>query len=104
MSTSPQNDYYRLKLCRLSGTMVTSAPPKIPLPGAVFGGLQTPYAEIPKFLKGVRSGTHDSCLLFQTRSKSVQNKCPKGRIVLVTKKHSRRTGPAPLGASTYIYT
>jgi len=31
----------------------------------------------------------DSCLLFQTSSTSVQDKCPKGRIVLVTEKKTR---------------
>jgi len=53
---SPRNDFYRSKLCCLSCTLITSTPPKIPRPGQ-FWGLQNPYAEIWKFVMGVRSGT-----------------------------------------------
>jgi len=56
MSTR-RNDSCHPKLCRLSCMLVTSTPPKIQLLGPVFWGLQNPYAEIQKFLTGVRSWT-----------------------------------------------
>jgi len=136
----PRNGGRYPEMCRLSCTLVTSTPPKIPLPGADFWGLQNPYAKIRKFLTGVRYflnlvycvywlpctiffcihliyilinirlsaidgitylvACHYSlialfsvvfCVLiyvanklflsvFQTWSKSVQDKCPKGRV------------------------
>ena len=57
MSTSPWNDFYCPKSCHLTCTLTAIIPPKIPLLGAVLGGLQNPHAEIRKFLAGFRSGT-----------------------------------------------
>jgi len=86
MSASPQNDLYRPKLYYLSYTLVTSTPPKIPLPGAVFWSLQNTFAEIHKFLMGVRSST----LIYVCCFKHGPNHCsmyPNGCIVLVTEKY-----------------
>jgi len=51
--------------------------------------LQNPHAKICTFLMGVRT---DSRLLFQTMSKSVQGKCPKGCVIMVTEKNKTRFG------------
>jgi len=76
----------RQKLCHLSCTLVISIPPKIPL--LEFRGQFWGLAEPPLRNSAISHGctlqhTHMS---FQTWSKSVQDKCPKGRIVLVTEK------------------
>jgi len=63
--------------------LVTSTPTKIMLLGAVFQVLQNPYAEIRKFVTGVCSGTP----IHACWSKSVQDKCLKGRVVLMTQKN-----------------
>ena len=77
------------KLCHLSCTLVISIPPKIPL--LEFRGQFWGLAEPPRRNSAISHGctlqhTHMS---FQTWSKSVQDKCPKGRIVLVTEKTTR---------------
>ena len=87
MSTSLRDAFYRPKLFRLSYTPHGNKhPTQNTAPGVGFGDLQNPCAEIRKFPTGVRSGTPIH-LSFQTRSKSVRDKCPKGRVVLVTEKH-----------------
>ena len=71
----PRNDSCHPKLCRSSCTLVTS----------------TPTQKFGKFLAGVRSGTPIR-LLFQAWSKSVKDKCPKGRVVLMMEKNKIRFG------------
>ena len=69
-------------MCYFRCMLVTSTPTKIMLLGAVFQVLQNPYAEIRKFVTGVCSGTP----IHACWSKSVQDKCLKGRVVLMTQK------------------
>ena len=82
MSTRPRNDSYCPKLCRLSCSRITKTPSKLPIL-AVLGLVKFPtHSEIFHWC------THadiDSRLLFQKRSKCVQVKWPKVRVVLVTK-------------------
>ena len=86
MSINPRNDFYRLKLCRLSCTLITSTPSKIPLPGwQFFWACKTPTQNSEISHRRTLQHT-DSGLLFQTWSKSVQDKCPKGCVVLATQK------------------
>ena len=58
---------------------------KIPLLGAVLG-LAIPLHENLAISNRCTLQHTNLCLLFQTWSKLVQDKCPKGRIVLVTEK------------------
>jgi len=98
MSINPQNDFYRLKLCRLSCTLITNTPSKIPLPGwHFFWACKTP-TQNSEISHGRTLRHTDSGLLFQTWSKSVQDKCPKGCVVLATKKQNtfRRCLAEPL--------
>jgi len=84
-------------LCRL--TLVTTTPPTIPLTVAVWAmspdlnkwligllGLTKPLRRNSEISHGCTLRHIDSRLLFQTWSKSVRDKCPKGRVVLVQKK------------------
>ena len=48
---SPRNDYCRPQLCCLSCMLVTSIPPKIPLPGEFFGTCRTPAQKFGNFLR-----------------------------------------------------
>ena len=80
-----RNDFYHKKLCCLSCLQITSTPPKIPLPGTVFLGLSKCLCSDSKISHGCMLQYTDSCL-FQKLSKSVQDKCPKSRRVLVTQK------------------
>ena len=79
MLTSPRNDLYRPKLCHLSCTLVTSTHPKYRIWGSFFR-LAKPLRRKSKVSHGCWR------LLFQTRSKSVQDKCSKVCVVLVMKK------------------
>jgi len=85
-------------LCRL--TLVTTTPPTIPLTVAVWAmspdlnkwligllGLTKPLRRNSEISHGCTLRHIDSRLLFQTWSKSVRDKCPKGRVVLVQKKN-----------------
>ena len=94
MSTSLQNDSCHLKLCCLSctlsytGSLVTSVEVTHPntASGGSFWNLQTPMQKFKNFLGHTLRHT-DSCLFFfRHGQKPVQNKCPKGRIVLATEK------------------
>jgi len=76
MSTSPQNDSHRLKLCRLSS--------KVPIL-AVFGTWKTPCTEFPEFFTGVSMWTLIHIFLFQKCFKLVQDKWPKDPVALMTK-------------------
>ena len=87
MSTSPRNDSHCPKLCRLSCSLITNIPYKIPIL-AVFGTCKIPYAEIRKFFTGVRMRIPIH-FLFQKRSQSVQDKWSKVRVVLVTKNETK---------------
>jgi len=87
ISTSPRNELYRLKLCCLSCMLITSKSSKIPIPGAVFWGLVKPICRNLEISHRCTLQHTDSHLLFQTWSKSVHDKCPKGRVVLVTEKN-----------------
>ena len=104
MSTSLQNDFYCPKLCRLNCTLITSTPPKILLHRAVFWGFAKPLHGNSEISHGCMLQRTNSCLLFQTWSKSVQNKCLKGRVVLVTKNKTRLApfGKTP-GAISYKF-
>ena len=62
-----ENDFYLLKLLRLSCVLVASTLPKILLLGAVFWGLQNLYAEIWKFFTCVCSGTSIHVYFFKHR-------------------------------------
>ena len=61
---------------------------KIPLLGAVLG-LAIPLHENSAISDWCTLRHTNLCLLFQTWSKLVQDKCPKGRIVLVTEKKTK---------------
>jgi len=86
ISTSPRNELYRLKLCCLSCMLITSKSSKIPIPGAVFWGLVKPICRNLEISHRCTLQHTDSHLLFQTWSKSVHDKCPKGCVVLATEK------------------
>ena len=89
---SPRNDFYRPKLCCLSCTLITSTHPKYRARGS-FLGLANPLCRNSEIFHGCTARHIDSRLLFQTRSKSAQNKCPEGRVVLVTKKNKTLCEP-----------
>jgi len=84
--TSPRNELYHLKLRCLSCMLITSKPSKIPLPGVVFLGLVKHICRNLEISHRCTLQHTDSHLLFQTWSKSVHDKCPKGRVVLATEK------------------
>jgi len=69
MSTSPRNDYCRLRLCRLSCMLIPSTPHKIPLPGAVLWGICKTLRRNSEISHGYMLQDTDSRLLFQTWSK-----------------------------------
>jgi len=72
----------------LFGSLVTSVEVTHPntASGGSFWNLQNPYAEIQKLL-GAYTPTHRFMpVFFRHGQKPVQNKCPKGRIVLATEK------------------
>jgi len=72
MSTSPRNDYCRLRLCRLSCMLIPSTPHKIPLPGAVLWGICKTLRRNSEIYHGYMLQDTDSRLLFQTWSKSAR--------------------------------
>jgi len=76
--TSPWNNSYRPKLCRLCCTLTTT---KLPPPGAGFLGLQNYCVKIQKILTA-----HQFMCCFK-KSKLMQGKCPKGCITWWQKKH-----------------
>ena len=86
MSTRPWNNSHYPKLCHLSCTPRTNSPWNYPLL-MVFGAWKTPCAEVWKFFTSVcmHAPVPSSRLSFQKQSKAVQDKWPKGCIVLVTK-------------------
>jgi len=95
MSTSSpphRSNSCRPNLCRLSCTG-EQHPNQTTFPGAVFGGsgLAKPLRRNSEISHGCRPTLRDtdSRLLFQTWSKSVQDKCLKGRVVLVTEKQNK---------------
>jgi len=57
LSTSPRADFYRLKLCRLSSTLVTTPHPKYRFRGQFFGGLAKLLPRNSEIFHGVRSAT-----------------------------------------------
>jgi len=75
--TSPWNNSYRPKLCRLCCTLTTT---KLPPPGAGFLGLQNYCVKIQKILTA-----HQFMCCFK-KSKLMQGKCPKGCITWWQKK------------------
>ena len=81
----PRNNSHCTKLCRLNCTSTTNTPSKAPI-FSCFGTCKTHCAEIQKSFIGLRMRHTDSRLLFQKWLKSVQDKSPKVRIVLVTEK------------------
>ena len=88
-----RNNSCRPNLCRLSCTVGEQHPNQTTSPGAVFGGsgLAKPLRRNSEISHGCRPTLRDtdSRLLFQTWSKSVQDKCLKGRVVLVTEKQNK---------------
>ena len=85
---APQNDSCRPKLCCLSCTLVTSTPPKIPLPGGFGGACKTNKQKVVISYGWMLCRTNSRPSL-HTRSKSVQDKCLKGCNVLATEKQTK---------------
>ena len=87
MWASPQNDSHCLKLCHLSSSLITNIPSKV-LILAVFGTCKLPAQKFWNFYGCTHAHT-DLHLLFQRRSKLVQEKWWKVRTVLVIKDETR---------------
>ena len=90
MSTSPRNGSHYPKLCRLSCTPITNTPRKYPF-SVVLGHVEPMRRNSEIFQRSTHAHT-DSRLLFQKCPKSVQDKCPKVGVVLVTEKNKTRFG------------
>ena len=77
---SPRKDFYLPKLCRLRCTLITGFPPKIPFPWAVFlGARKTPTQKFGNFTR-VYTPARGFTYVFQTWSKSVQDRSPKNHL------------------------
>ena len=70
MSTSPRNDSHYPKLCRLSCSLITNIPSKVPIL-AKFWTCKSPCAEIRKIITGVHMRTPIHVFYF----KNCQNRC-----------------------------
>ena len=62
---APRNDFYLPKLCRLSCTLITGFPPKIPFPWAVFLGLAKPLRRNSGISHGCTLRHADSRMFFK---------------------------------------
>ena len=84
MSASPRNNSHCPKLCHLSCSLIRNTPSKVPI-FSCFWDLKIFLCRNSEIFHRCTHADTDSRLLFQKRSKSMQDKWPKVCIVLLTK-------------------
>jgi len=83
MSTSPRNDSHHPQLCRLRHSSITTPYPRVPYFG-LFWDLENPWPKLEHFSPVYACEKRFTSVVLK-RSKSVQDKWPKGRVALITK-------------------